>query len=200
MAPRNSLAYPVTMSTHPRRTEETRVTVAEFLRMPEEDGYRLELVRGQVVREAAPGRRHGKLSMVLAAALHQYASSRGLGDVLVNTGFVLSRTEHTVRVPDLSFIAATRPPLERWPDSLVEGGPDLAVEVFSPPNRAGEIREKAADYLAAGRPLVWVVDPRRRQVTVHEPGKQATSLQVSAILAGDPALPGFRLPLAQLLA
>ena len=106
--------------------------------MPEEDGYRLELVRGQVVRESAPGRRHGMLSVILASTLHQYAAPRSLGDVLVNTGFVLSRTEHTV------------------------------------------------------------VNPRRRQVTVHEPGRQATSLQVSDVLTGDPVLPGFRLPLAQL--
>jgi len=106
--------------------------------MPEEDGYRLELVRGQVVRESAPGRRHGMLSVILASTLHQSAAPRSLGDVLVNTGFVLSRTEHTV------------------------------------------------------------VNPRRRQVTVHEPGRQATSLQVSDVLTGDPVLPGFRLPLAQL--
>lgn len=116
---------------------------------------RLELVRGQVVRESAPGRRHGMLAVILAAALHQYASSRGLGHVLANTGFVLSRTEHTARVPD---------------------------------------------YLDAGCPLVWVVDPRCRQVTVHEPGQQATSLRVSDVLAGDPVLPGFRLPLARLFA
>jgi Uma2 family endonuclease len=187
------------MSANPRRAD-GRVTVADFLRMPEEDGYRLELVRGQVVRESAPGGRHGRLSVLLASSLHQYASSRNLGDVLANTGFVLSRTEHTVRVPDLSFVSAARRRFERLPESLLEGGPDLAVEILSPSNRAGEMREKVADYLAAGCLLVWVVDPRRRRVSVHEPDEQATSLQLSDVLTGDPVLPGFRLPLARLFA
>lgn len=186
------------MSAQPRRAPDPRLTVDEFLGMPEEDVYRLELVRGQVVREPAPGRRHGMLSVILASALHQYASARNLGDVLVNTGFVLSRTEHTVRVPDISFVSVARPVSEPGPESLLEGPPGLAVEVLSPSNRAGEMREKVDDYFAAGCPLVWVVDPRRRKVTVHRPGEQATSLSVSDVLNGDPVLPGFRLPLGQL--
>lgn len=166
--------------------------------MPEEDSFRLELVRGLVVREPAPGRRHGMLSVVLASLLHQYASARNLGDVLVDTGFVLSRTEHTVRVPDLSFISAARPVIESGPDSLLEGPPDLAVEVLSPSNRAGEMRVKVADYLAAGCALVWVVDPRRRLVTVHRARRHATSLLAADVLTGDPVLPGFQVPLSQL--
>jgi Uma2 family endonuclease len=71
------------------------MTIEEFLQLPEEDEYRLELVRGLVVRESAPGGRHGHVSMVIAAALHQHVSTHQLGHVLINTGFVLSRTEQT---------------------------------------------------------------------------------------------------------
>ena len=188
------------MNTHARRVPDPHMTIAEFLRLPEEDACRLELVRGQVVREPPTGARHGVVQIVLGAALHQYVSSHRLGQVMVETGYVLSRTEATVRGPDISFLARDRIQAGPWPLSLIEGAPDLAVEILSPSNRAGEIAEKVADYLAAGCRLVWVVDARRRQVTVHEPGKQATSLQVSDALDGGPVLPGFRLPLAQLFA
>ena len=117
-----------------------------------------------------------------------------------DTGHVLSRAEATVRGPDLSFVSAQRIAPGPLPLSLFEGAPDLAVEILSPSNREGEIRGKVADYLAAGGRLVWVVDPIRRRVTVHEPGKQATLLLASDVLDGGPVLPGFRLPLGELFA
>lgn len=174
------------------------MSVEEFLRLPEEDEYRLELVRGAVIREPRPGSRHGEVAVILAAALHQYVAAHGLGKVLGDTGYVLSRAERTVRGPDLSFVSAGRLPAGPLPWSLFEGAPDLAVEILSPSNRAGEMEDKVAGYLAAGCRLVWVVDPVRRTVTVHEPGEQATSLLVSDTLDGGPVLPGFRLPLAEL--
>jgi Uma2 family endonuclease len=81
---------------------------------------------------------------------------------------------------------------------MFEGAPDLAVEVLSPSNRAGAIRDKVADYLAAGCSLVWVVDPRRRRVSVHEPGKATSFLEIPDTLDGAPVLPGFRLALVDL--
>ena len=188
------------MSAHGRRAHGQPMSVEEFLQLPDEDPYRLELVRGQVVREPPTGALHGVVQVVLGAALHQYVSSHRLGRVMVETGYVLSRTEATVRGPDISFLARDRIQAGPWPLSLIEGAPDLAVEILSPSNRAGEVAEKVADYLAAGCRLVWVVDPIRRQVTVHEPGKQATSLLVSDALDGGPVLPGFRLPIEELFA
>ena len=57
-----------------------------------------------------------------------------------------------------------------------------------------------ADYLAAGCTLVWVVDPHRRCVTVHEAGVSPTTLHALDALDGGRILPGFRLPVAELFA
>jgi len=186
------------MSAPGLRADQRRMTLEEFLQLPEEDAYKLELVRGLVVREPRPGSRHGQVSMILGAALHQHVSAQGLGTVLIETGYVLSRTEHTLRGPDLSFVSAGRGGSGVLPEGAFQGAPDLAVEVLSPSNRAGEIREKVADYLGAGCSLVWVVDPRRRRVSVHEPGKATSFLEVPATLDGAPVLPGFRLTLVEL--
>lgn len=42
---------------------ERLLTLEEFERLPEEDGFDLELVRGRLVREPAPAPRHGQLSV-----------------------------------------------------------------------------------------------------------------------------------------
>lgn len=62
------------------------MTIEEFLQLPEEDEYKLELVRGVVVREPRPGPRHGEVAVALAAALHHHASFHGLGKAMSETG------------------------------------------------------------------------------------------------------------------
>jgi Uma2 family endonuclease len=46
---------------------------------------------------------------------------------------------------------------------------------------------------------VWVVDPLARLAAVHRPGGLVTVLREDAALDGEDVLPGFRLPLAELL-
>jgi Uma2 family endonuclease len=177
------------------RTRVKRLTVAEFLRLPEEDGYRLELVRGMVVREPGPGELHGAADINLATALHLYVRERRLGRVLSNVGFVLYESPGTVRFPDTAFVKRER--LHRDPQQgVLRMAPDLAIEVLSPSNRAREIREKVADYLDTGSGMVWVVDPMKRIVVVHEPG-QATVLTARDTLRGEDVIPGWSMPVAE---
>ena len=72
--------------------------------------------------------------------------------------------------------------------------PDLAVEVISPDDTAREIATKLREYRLAGFPLVWVVEPEQRIVTVYpNPGKPFTLSEDDEIRA-ESALPGVRLP------
>ena len=104
-----------------------------------------------------------------------------------------------MRGPDAAYVsfghAATMP--RRGP--YFEGGPDLAVEVLSPGNTRQEIAAKVGEYLAAGAGAAWVVDPGRRTVTVHRPGRKPEILRDADVLDGGTVLPGFRLPVAEIL-
>jgi Uma2 family endonuclease len=111
---------------------------------------------------------------------------------------VISRAENTVLVPDLCFVSARAIAAQGPEDGWLEPPPDLVVEVLSPSNRPGEMREKVADYVAGGCRLIWMVDPRRQCVTVHQPGMPPNLLHVQDVLDGAHVLPGFRLPLANL--
>jgi Uma2 family endonuclease len=138
--------------------------------------------------------------MILAAALHAFAQRGRLGRTLINTAFVLARDPDTVRVPDLAFVSHARLPRGGLSDSILHDAPDLAIEVLSPSNRAGEVRAKVADYLAANGRAVWVVDPRRRTVAVHVPAQGPRKLTEEDELEGGEVLPGFRLPVCDLFA
>jgi Uma2 family endonuclease len=78
--------------------------------------------------------------------------------------------------------------------TIVEGIPDLAVEILSPSDTQDDIQEKIDSYLGAGVPLVWTLNPRRRTVTVYRPGRGPELFNSTQVLTADPELPGFRAP------
>lgn len=172
------------------------LTLEEFERLPGEEDYRLELVRGRLVREPGPSFRHGRIVVRLCRALDERAEANGWGAVVADVWFLLEKDPPTVRLPDVAFLAEVPP--EEDADSLSLLAPDLAVEVLSPSNRASEIQGKVLDYLSAGTRLVWVVDPHTRSVTAYRSGRDACVLTVGDVLDGEEVLPGLELAVGAL--
>lgn len=163
-----------------------------------DDGLRHELQAGLLLAEPRPFPLHARVQARMIVLLDEFVRTRRLGQILGDGGFLLARDPDTVRGPDVSFV--TR---ERW-DAVLDlrrffrGAPDLAVEIVSPSNRAGEMHAKVADYLAAGARLVWIVDPERRAVTVHRTLLAPRRLGVSDVLEGEDVLPGFAIQVASI--
>ena len=170
----------------------------EFQRMPEEDEYLFELVRGRVVREPRPGAQHGILVEELIWRLSSHVRGQGIGRVVTETGFLLTVDPPTVRGPDLAYIAAARIPSQGIPTGFWPMPPDLAVEVVSPSNTSAEISEKILEYLESGTRLVWVVDPATRSVGAYRSRLDIRLLTEGDTLEGYDVLPGFRLPVSEL--
>ena len=99
-----------------------------------------------------------------------------------------------MREPDIAFVRQDRIPADGVPDGFWPGAPDLAVEVTSPGDRPSEIRAKVSDYLARGVRLVWVVDPKKKTVTTHNPLSTPVTLGVDDVLDAGDVVPGFSLP------
>ena len=172
------------------------ITTAEQLLCAGDIG-RCELVRGELRMMIPAGGEHGRITGYLTYLLGTHIVKNELGTFYAaETGFLLHREPDTVRAPDFAFIAAGRAtPPER---GYVSGAPDLAVEVLSPDDRPGYVREKVAEWLEAGTVAVWVVDPRRRTVTIHEAASPPTTLGESDTLPGGELLPGLELDVREL--
>jgi len=174
------------------------ITTAEQLLQAGDIG-RCELLRGELTRMIPPGCEHGRIAMNLGASIATHVRAHDLGAVFAaETGFLLARNPDTVRAPDVAFVLASRLPGPQR--GYFPGAPDLAVEVLSPDDRPGYVREKVAEWLEAGTRAVWVVDPRTRAVTVHEPDKQPSVLDDTDIVHGGDLLPGFELAVADVFA
>jgi Uma2 family endonuclease len=177
----------------------TGAMTAEHLEVMPDTGYRHELQSGLLLSEPLPGFRHGHVTLNLASLLRDHARRSGLAVILVvETGFILSRSPDTVRGPDVAVV--TRERAERVGDlrRLFPGAPDLAVEVLSPSNSPAEIHAKVADYLAAGTKLVWVVDSESKSVAVYRALLSPETLASTDRLTGDEVLPGLAIDVAEL--
>lgn len=175
------------------------LTAAEFGALPDEGEYRIELVRGRLVRSPRPMPLHARLVTRLGRLLDEFVENAGTGLVLTEPGVVLARDPDTVRGPDLAFYSHDRVP-EGGYGAGFWGPPDLAVEITSPTNRASETQAKVTEYLDAGVRLVWVVDPPTRSVTAYAASGAARIVRAGEAIEGDDVMPGFRLPLATLFA
>ena len=160
---------------------------------------RAELVRGRLVVREPAGFRHGAIAAALTVRLGDFAARNRLGVVVAaETGFKLASDPDTVRAPDVGFIRASRLPTP-LPRGFADIAPDLAVEVLSPDDRAGEVLAKVSDWLNAGCNLVWVVDPDRRLARVYRPDGSESLVSSDASLHGEDVMPGFACPLDELL-
>jgi Uma2 family endonuclease len=177
---------------------------AEDLAALEDDGYRYDLLAGHLIRVSPAGFNHGRLAVDIAYQLRAcLAKHPGLGVVVgAETGFRLARDPDTVLGPDAAVVRQDRLPPGDQRGGYLELAPDLAVEIVSPTDRWTTVSEKVEAYLAAGVPLVWVVEPRARAVRVFTPEGAERRLRADAgdVLEAKPVLPDFRLGLADLFA
>jgi Uma2 family endonuclease len=176
------------------------VTADELLAMPD-DGYRYELVKGELRRMAPTGDEHGDITMELAGALYRHVKTERLGKVYAaETGFKLESDPDTVRAPDIAFV--TQEKFERTGrlTGFRAGAPDLAVEVLSPSDRVSRVEGKVAQWLAGGARMVWVVSPKLHTVTVYCSLTDIVTLTAKDTLDGADVVPGFQINVAEIFA
>lgn len=171
-------------------TPET-LTLDAFIALPDQDPYRLELAAGHLVREPAPGFRHGRVAARINRLLFEAGQQPGHGEVFFDTGFLLVRDPPTVRIPDVAFVSAARLAEHETDEVFLPIAPDLAVEVLSASNSASEIQRKACEYLDAGAELVWIVDPATETVTVYRARDDIGVKRTGETLSGHEAVPGL---------
>jgi Uma2 family endonuclease len=174
------------------------MTADDLWRLPD-DGTRHELVKGVLHTMPPAGFEHGAIGINLTLPLAMHVKANGLGIVVAaETGFLIATNPDTVRAPDIGFVRRDRTQAAGVPRNYWPGAPDLAVEVVSPNDTVFEVDDKVQEWLTAGAGLVWVVNPRRRTVTVHRPSGAPIVLTVNDVLDGEQVVPGFSIRVADI--
>ena len=176
----------------------TDLVTADELLQRRDDGYRYELMRGELKRMAPAGGPHGNVANNISWSLTSIVKAQSLGRVFAaETGFRIATKPDTVRAPDVAFVSRARIEKTGVPEGYWPGAPDLAVEVISPGDTFSEVEEKVLDWLAAGCRMVIVVDPRKHTASVYR-GPNARLLTAEDMLSGEDVVPGWSVPVRDL--
>jgi Uma2 family endonuclease len=125
------------------------VSVEEYLRTSYSDGDR-EYLDGIVVERNVGETWHSRVQGLIGAWLMVHYPQFWSGPECR-----LRIRASRYRIPDITLVTGKWPP-KRGP--LMEP-PFLVIEVLSPDDRPGDMREKIADYRGCGVSYTWIVDP-----------------------------------------
>ncbi len=184
-------------------TSTSRLTVEEFLALPEDANVRRELIHGELREETVTTRnpRHAGCVTKLAAALENWRNTSHTQHVYIGTGDVrcrLPNTEETLVGIDVGVFIGDEVIRQVFEDSQLTVAPVVGVEVLSSTDTHQSVREKIRLYLAAGVAQVWIADPDFHVISVYRSDRQPQSRNADEILTGDPELPGFSVSVSSL--
>jgi Uma2 family endonuclease len=144
------------------------MTVDEYRQLPTRDDVIQELHWGRVITLTRPKMRHSKVQYRLVELLRPVVAARGI--VAAEVPF-RALPEYDLRGADVAYVSRARWDATRDDDNL-SGSPELVIEVLSRSNTREEMREKAALYLATGCEEFWLVDAKRKTVSVTRRGDE----------------------------
>ncbi|HJT68523.1 MAG TPA: Uma2 family endonuclease [Pyrinomonadaceae bacterium] len=177
-------------------TSTALMTAEELMELPHGEGFRYELIHGELEKTMSAGFPHGRITMRLAGPLSEFIWSHDLGEIFAaETGFQLTFGPDTVLAPDISFITKERLAQVGETERFWPAAPDLVVEVLSPSDRPSKVNKKTSLWLSYGAKQVWIVNRKNRTVTVYRSPEDATTFSGSGYLEAPDLLPGFRLSL-----
>jgi Uma2 family endonuclease len=154
------------------------------------EGCKCELVEGEVISMTPVSLRHERLLARLMAYLVKYCETHPDWEWLPSNA-VFTMTSENWRCPDASLVR-----VGRIPEARAEFAPDVAFEIHSPSDSAGEIQRKRKDYQDSRVVQVWI-DPFRRLVEVVHPERPLQFFQEDGVLTME-CVPDFALPLKNL--
>jgi Uma2 family endonuclease len=182
-----------TVATKPMTADE----FFDWMHRPENRDRHCELEQGEIVEMSLPGERHGVVCGNTTGILWVYTRKRGKGYVTCNdTGLILERDPDTIRGVDVALYldgVSYRDLNLKYAERL----PTLAAEVLSLNDRWKKMLKRIAEFQARGVPLVWLLDPEGRDVTVFRLNQLPVFLEEGDELTGMDVLPDSRCRVAE---
>ena len=187
--------YDLRMSTQPR-ARTPRMTVDEFLAWAEGRPGRHELMRGQIVAQAAERAAHLKVKLAMHVALLAAIRAKGLPCHVLPDGAAVRIDDETLYEPDGLVYCGPEAPAS----ALTFENPIILVEILSPSTGWIDHGRKLADYFRLASVAHYlIIDPEERLVVHHQRrdgGDILTRILREGTLALDP--PGIAVGLTEI--
>lgn len=172
-------------------TPSVSLTPEEVERASERDGKLYELIDGELKEKRVGFKSLFVAGQILARLNGHFYPHEGAAasEVMI---YCFNGRRHG-RKPDVVYVKLSRLPNGAIPEGDIFIAPDLVAEVLSPGNSGEEMDDKLAEYLGAGIPLVWIVNPARKTIRAFRQDGTHHLFHANDVIENELALPGFRL-------
>ena len=139
------------------------LTLEQYEALPED--LRVEVFDGVVYDMASPSQEHQTISMELSTVLNTYIRGKKGSCRVFHAPFDVKLSEQplTIVQPDLMIVCDK----DKLDGKRCNGAQDFIIEIVSPGNPADDYIRKLYYYKNAGVREYWIVDPRRKNVTIN---------------------------------
>jgi Uma2 family endonuclease len=146
--------------------EERKYTVAEFLHQDDldENSY-YELIEGEIVKKSSPHYEHQRASRKLTVALDKLVTEKKLGEIFY-APIDVYLDDLNFYQPDLVFVSEAQKDILSE-EGLIEGVPDLVIEILSPSTGKYDRGGKMRVYEQHGVKEYWIVDLANKLIEVY---------------------------------
>ncbi len=183
----------------PKVVEAKPISWEEFQKkyLSKEDSFKYEWVNGQVNKtKRGMDKTQVYLQFNFLAFFRQLLIEGKVAGELIAEPDLFFLKNH--RRPDIAWL--TKEQAYRLADPAAYEVPTFIIEVISGNDQMNNVKEKMVNYRDAGVKVVWQVFPKLKQVDVYA----GANLSKMTVCFGDdicdaaPALPSFKMPLAEI--
>jgi Uma2 family endonuclease len=171
------------------------LTYDDYARLTPTDSGNYELHNGKIIFMPSPLSPHQNISMNLSVEMGGFIRQNKLGKLLA-APMDVRFTPNDVVQPDLLFISNEK--LDRI-KRIVEGAPDLVVEIKSEGNTATDMSYKKYLYETSGVQEYWIVYPNKKTISTYFLMEDELRFQRTLTVADtlkSLVLTGFEMPVA----
>lgn len=151
------------------------INLTQYEALPED--IRVEVFDGVIYNMASPSQIHQSILLELSTLLNTYIK-RKKGDCkvfLAPFDVLLSDNPLTIVQPDIMIVCDKN----KLDENRCNGAPDFIIEIVSPSNPSDDYIRKLYYYKNTGVREYWIVDPRRKTVTINYFEKNLLNIQYS---------------------
>ena len=138
-------------------------SLEQYESLPED--VRAEIFDGQIYYMASPSQDHQTILTELLVSIRNYLREKGGRCQVFPAPFDVKLSDHplTIVQPDIIIVCDK----DKLDGKRCNGAPDFIIEIVSPGNPSDDYIRKLYYYKNAGVREYWIVDPRRKTVSVN---------------------------------
>lgn len=137
-----------------------KLTYQDYLELPDEPGYRIEILEGMLIKEPSPNMIHQRVSRRLQRILEDYFWQVDPEGEIFNAPLDVTFHDTTVVQPDLFYISGEQKQIVK--DARIDGSPALVIEILSPSSSRKDRLQKLRIYQQVQVQHYWLVNPEEK--------------------------------------